>query len=340
MTTLAQLHDCLLVDLDGTVYRGDEPTVGAVSALAGLAARTLFVTNNASRSAEQVAAHLCQLGFTADGDDVVTSAQVAAHLLAEEHPPGSAVLVVGTAALADEITVVGLRPVRGWRDKPVAVVQGHSTGTGWADLAEAAVAIRAGARWVATNIDPTLPSENGLLPGNGAMVAALQTATDAHPTVAGKPSPAVMTHALARGYFHAPLVVGDRLDTDIAAANAAELPSLMVLTGASCASDVVDAAPAHRPTHIGHDLRAVHLETDAVAIAPQPAWHTEIDGSAVTVGARGDRAPDDELSVVRAVADAVWTADVAADSVVIAAGDDAAHDALLRAGLPHANRLR
>ena len=174
-------------------------------------------------------------------------------------------LVVGTESLADEIEAVGLRPVREFKDQPVAVVQGHSPATGWSDLAEAALAIRAGALWVAANVDKTLPSERGLLPGNGSMVAALRTATDTEPQVAGKPAPTLMADALSRGDFHAPLVVGDRLDTDIAGAYAADLPSLMVLSGVNSARDVVGATvraaahlprtrparPAHRPRDRG-----------------------------------------------------------------------------------------
>ena len=181
MTTLAHLHDCLLLDLDGTVFRGHEPTEGAIGALADTSSRTLFVTNNASRRAEEVADHLRDLGFTASAEDVVTSAQSAAHLLAQQLAPKSRVLVVGTDALAEEISTVGLTPVREFADEPVAVVQGHSVETGWPQLAEAALAIRAGALWVAANVDKTLPSERGLLPGNGSMVAALRTATDAVP---------------------------------------------------------------------------------------------------------------------------------------------------------------
>ena len=247
MKPLAQQHDCLLLDLDGTLFRGHEPTEGAVETLEAVDTRNLFVTNNASRAAADVAAHLQELGFTATTDDVVTSAQSAAQLLARQLPVGSKVLIVGTDALADEVAAVGMHPVRLFEDGPTAVVQGHSTATGWADLAEAALAIRAGALWVAANVDRTLPTERGLLPGNGSMVAALMTATDAEPQVAGKPSPGLMTDALSRsgpcGPFNAPLVVGDRLDTDIEGANAAELPSLLVLTGVSTAAEAVHAAP-------------------------------------------------------------------------------------------------
>lgn len=327
MSTFVEDFDCLLLDLDGTVFCGHEPTEGAVAALASATIRALYVTNNASRSAQQVAAHLCELGFSAGPDDVVTSAQSAAHLLAGQLPPGSAVLVVGTASLAGEIAAVGLRPVRGFDENPVAVVQGYSPSIGWADLAEAALAIRAGARWVATNVDKTLPSERGLLPGNGSLVAALRTATDAEPQVAGKPAPTLMSDALARGDFRAPLVVGDRLDTDIAGAAAAALPSLMVLSGVNSALDTVFAPPGLRPTYLGHDLRTLHTETTAAAIVAQPAWPTAVDGERIVVSA-GCPDDGDGLSVVRAVAAAVWDSDRPAPQ--LAAADDTARAALQR----------
>ena len=182
VTTLVQEHDCLLLDLDGTVFRGHEPTPGAVNTIAAVTSRTLYVTNNASRSSDEVARHLRAMGFAAAPDDVVTSAQSAARLLADRLPAGAAVLVVGTESLAAEIKNVGLAPVRQWSDDPVAVVQGHSPETAWPDLAEAALAIRGNALWIAANVDRTLPSERGLLPGNGSMVAALQAATDREPT--------------------------------------------------------------------------------------------------------------------------------------------------------------
>lgn len=312
MTTLAQQHDCLLLDLDGTVFRGHEPTEGAIDALDRADTRTLFVTNNASRAADEVADHLRELGFTASAEDVVTSAQSAAGLLAQQLPAGAKVLVVGTDALAGEISAVGLQPVRLFADDPVAVVQGHSTTTDWAILAEAALAIRSGALWVAANVDRTLPTERGLLPGNGSMVAALKTATDAEPQVAGKPAPALMRDALARGSFHSPLVVGDRLDTDIEGANAAGLPSLMVLTGVNDAADAVHARPDQRPTLIAADLRDLHSDAAVLAVAAHPAWRTETAGRTVTVFTAGSET-DDALSIVRSTARAVWDAAPAGD---------------------------
>ncbi|MCI4675576.1 HAD-IIA family hydrolase [Candidatus Mycolicibacterium alkanivorans] len=330
MTTLAQQHDCLLLDLDGTVFRGHQPTEGAIVSLDRADTRKLFVTNNASRAADEVAEHLRGLGFTATPADVVTSAQSAAGLLAQQLPAGAKVLVVGTDALADEVAGVGLQPVRLFSDEPVAVVQGHSTTTGWPILAEAALAIRAGALWVAANVDRTLPTERGLLPGNGAMVAALKAATDAEPQVAGKPAPALMRDALARGTFHAPLVVGDRLDTDIEGANAAELPSLMVLTGVNNAADAVHACPAQRPILIGADLRDLHTDAEALKVVAHPAWRVEVHDHVVTVFATGDDPGDDGLSVVRATARAVWDTSTDGRAIAVRAGDDSARAALER----------
>ncbi|WP_101946644.1 HAD-IIA family hydrolase [Mycobacterium sp. 3519A] len=329
MSTLAQEHDCLLLDLDGTVFRGHEATPGAVETLAVVRSRILFVTNNASRGPAEVAQHLNAMGFTAKPDDVVTSAQSAARLLQEQLQPGAAVLIVGTDSLAAEVRKAGLKPVRKWADGPVAVVQGHSPQTAWPDLAEAALAIRGGALWVAANVDKTLPSERGLLPGNGAMVAALCTATDTKPQVAGKPEPTLLMDALARGKFRTPLVVGDRLDTDIAGANAAGLPSLHVLCGVSTAADTVRASVGQRPNYIAEDLRSLYARADTLRIGPHPAWYVDVGPTAVTVQSTG-RDPDDALSVVRATASAVWNAQLDGNRVVLMAGDDMARQAMDR----------
>lgn len=331
MNSIARQYDCLLLDLDGTVFRGHQPTEGAVDSLDAIDSRKLFVTNNASRSADEVAAHLRDLGFTAGSDDVVTSAQSAAHLLAAQLPPGSKVLIVGTDALADEITTAGLRPVRRFEDEPDAVVQGLSMTIGWPDLAEAALAIRAGALWVAANVDVTLPTERGLLPGNGSLVAALRAATGEQPQVAGKPGPQLMKDAIGRGDFTAPLVVGDRLDTDIEGANSAELPSLMVLTGVNSARDAVFAEPAQRPTYIGYDLRSLHQDGTLLKVGPKPGWQVEVADAVATVTATDDH-QDDDLAIVRAVASAIWEV---AGPVQIEAGDEKARDALDRWSLMH-----
>jgi hypothetical protein len=161
------------------------------------------------------------------------------------------------------------------------------------------------------------------------MVAALRAATDAEPQVAGKPGPALLTAALARGEFYAPLVVGDRLDTDIAAANAAALPSLMVLTGVSSVRDAVAAVAEQRPTYLGHDLRSLNVGAGVLAIGPQPSWDVQVDGTTVTVAAAHPvDEGDDGLSVARALAAAVWEADLGGRAFTVAAADPTAEAAL------------
>jgi hypothetical protein len=160
------------------------------------------------------------------------------------------------------------------------------------------------------------------------MVAALRTATEQQPQVAGKPAPALMRDALARGDFDTPLVIGDRLDTDIAGANAAELPSLMVLCGVNTAADAIRAQHGQRPDYIAADLRSLTQPADTLRVGPHPAWQVEVDGSAVTVRSTGQDF-DDDLSVVRAIAAAVWAANVDGSSS-ITAGDDTARQAVER----------
>ncbi|GAB2663619.1 HAD-IIA family hydrolase [Nocardia goodfellowii] len=261
MARLRDRYEALLLDLDGTLYRGPVVIDGAPAALAeGVGAqRHVYVTNNASRSPQIVAEHLAELGFPAATDDVVTSAQAAARLLAEQLEPGATVLVVGTDDLAAEVDAVGLRPIRRFNGQaPAAVVQGHSPLTGWPDLAEAAYALRADALWIAANTDKTLPNERGLAPGNGSMVAALRTASGRDPIVAGKPFAPLMEDALRRAGTRSALVVGDRLDTDIEGANAVGLDSLLVLTGVSTLDELRDAPAELIPTFVADALDALN----------------------------------------------------------------------------------
>src|SRR5579884_1051749 len=232
---LAESHDVALLDLDGVVYVGPEavphvPEVLSRARSAGM--RLAFVTNNASRTPTAVARHLVELGVEARADEVVTSAQAAARYLGEHLPAGARVLVLGTDALAEAVREHGLAPV--WEAESEAglvsaVVQGYSPETNWRMLAEGAVAIRGGALWVATNTDSTVPSPRGPLPGNGSLVAALRHATGAEPVVTGKPDPTMHRETLLRTGARDPLVVGDRLDTDIEGANAVGCASLLVL---------------------------------------------------------------------------------------------------------------
>ena len=302
---LLSRHDVLLADLDGTLYRGPEVVPGALDAVLGAAARgvpTVYVTNNASRSPAAVAAHLTELGFPAGVGDVRTSSQAAATMLAEQLPAGAPVLVVGTDALADEVRARGLTVV-GTAGEAVAVVQGHSPDTGWRMLAEAVVAVRAGALWVAANVDPTLPTDRGPLPGNGSMVQVVRTATGAQPQVAGKPAARLLREA--QGDATRPLVVGDRLDTDIEGAHALRAPSLMVLTGVNGPADLLAAPPALRPTYLGADLGALARHPDELTPGPRPGWQVEHGPDGLRLSGSGT-GPEPAVDALRALCAAAW----------------------------------
>ncbi len=215
------------------------------------------MTNNASRRPAKVAKHLTELGIPATAADVVTSAQAAVRWLVERLPAGSAVLVLGTDDLCDEARAGGLRPVRSADQGPVAVLQGLSPDTGWRELCEAAVALRRGALWVAGNADTTYPSPRGLLPGNGAMVAALVAATGQRPVVVGKPEPELHRESVDRVGAHRPLVVGDRLDTDVLGAVRGGSDSLLVLTGVTGLDELLAGPLGSRPSYVSADLRGL-----------------------------------------------------------------------------------
>ncbi len=250
-----------LLDLDGVVYVGAAAVAHAAETLdAALdlhGTRSAFVTNNASRTPAAVAAHLVALGVRAEPSDVVTSAQAGARMLAERLPLGSHVLVIGGPGVSAALRERGLVPVESVDDAAVAMIQGYGPDVGWRQLAEGSLAIGRGLLWVATNLDRTIPSPRGRVLGNGSMVAALRHATGAEPLVAGKPEPPLMLESVQRSGAVRPIVVGDRLDTDIEGANRSGIPSLLVLTGVTDWQDLVDAPPQHRPTYLGHDLRAL-----------------------------------------------------------------------------------
>jgi len=313
-TPLATTYDVALLDLDGVVYVGPDPIPSAAPALAKARAagmRLAFVTNNASRDPAAVAAHLAALGVPAAADEVVTSSQAAATVLAERLGAGASVLVTGGAALRSAVEDMGLRVVTSSDDRPDAVVQGYSPDLRYADLAEAALAVRAGALWVATNTDSTLPSARGLLPGNGSLVALVAVATGRRPIVAGKPQLPMHAEGVRRTGAKNPLVVGDRLDTDIEGANVADTDSLLVLTGVTAAADLVDASVEHRPTYLALDLSGLvdtqpDVEADGAA-ARCGGWTAsagQLDGR-VAIDIEGDGRPLDGL---RAVLTAGWAA--------------------------------
>jgi glycerol-1-phosphatase len=329
---LSEAYDAALLDLDGVVYLGGAAVPKAPEALAAArrhGMRLAFVTNNASRTPAAIAAELNQLGVPADPAEVVTSAQAAAHLIADKVPPGAPVLVVGGMGLRLALRERGLRPVSTAAEKPAAVVQGYAPGVDYGLLAEGALAVRAGALFVASNADTTLPGPRGLQPGNGSLVRVIATATGTEPVVAGKPEPPLHAETVARTGAKRPLVVGDRLDTDIEGAVRVGADSMLVLTGVCRPADAVLAPPDRRPAYLAHDLSGL-LEPHPPVFATndefrcggwtarrRPVQATQ-DGHADRLEIAGGGAAIDGL---RALCAAAWSGGaVAADSVAHAVG--------------------
>lgn len=306
-----EAYDTALLDLDGVVYLGRSAVPGAPQALAKAAAagmRLAYVTNNSSRTPSAIAAQLAALGVAAAAADVVTSAQAVARMLAERLPSGSAVLVVGGIGLRAALRERGLRPVSVAAERPAAVVQGFSPDLSYSLLAEGGLAVAAGAWFVASNGDATLPTPRGRQPGNGALSQVIATATGQQPVVAGKPEPPLHAEAVARTGARHPLVVGDRLDTDIAGAVRAGTDSMLVLTGVSRPADVVLAPPSQRPTYLAGGLTGL--------LEPHPAPHPA-GGGFLAGGWTARQGPDGRLQLtghgepldgLRALCAAAWAA--------------------------------
>ncbi|MYX31860.1 HAD hydrolase-like protein [Streptomyces sp. SID8381] len=308
---LSEAYDTALLDLDGVVYAGGDAIAYAVDSLAAArdgGMRLAYVTNNALRTPDAVAAHLTELGIPAAGSDVVTSAQAVARLIADQVPAGARVLVVGGEGLRVALRERGLEPVESADDDPAAVVQGYGgPELPWGRFAEACYAVRRGVPWFASNTDLTIPGARGIAPGNGAAVEVVRIATGAEPQVAGKPLPPMHRETILRTGAERPLVVGDRLDTDIEGAFNGGVDSLLVLTGVTDGAQLLAAPPRHRPTYVDADLRGL--------LTGQPEITRGGDGfrcGGWTASAGEDRldlAGDGQpLDGLRALCAAAWTA--------------------------------
>jgi len=232
-------------DMDGVIYRGHAAIPGAAALIANLQAHRipfLFLTNNATLTAAQFQAKLAAMDILVDEDAIFTSSLATAHWLAGQ--TGARVYVVGESGLREAIAQAGLEVVTDWR-RAAWVAAGLDREATWHSLKDAALAIRAGARFVATNNDATLPTEEGELPGAGAIVAFLRTASGVEPTVVGKPQVAMFEQALARRGVSADItvMVGDRVETDIVGAQAAGLRTIGVLSGVSRADAFARLSP-------------------------------------------------------------------------------------------------
>jgi glycerol-1-phosphatase len=326
-TTLAEAHDLLLFDLDGVVYVGEDAVPGAVEAI-GRAyddGRAIgYATNNASRTPQEVADHLRRLGIPARDEEVTSSSQAAAQLVVERLGTGARVLPVGGPGVRAALLEAGLEPV-GPEDHPAAVVQGFGRALGWSDLADAAAAVRGGALWVATNTDLTLPTERGPAPGNGSLVGAVRNAVDVDPLVAGKPQPTLFHAAAQRAGAHHPLVVGDRLDTDVAGAVNSGMTGALVLTGLTSAVALVAAPAGQRPDLVLPDLGALHAPAPAAAqllergaVCGRARVSLDGDRLAAAAGGPGPGAPLEELlDLLRAACAAAWASSDARGGVTV-----------------------
>lgn len=278
----------LLVDLDGVVYRGADPVPGVAAILAARAAAgddIVYVTNNSMHYRLDYVARLTDMGAPVLPDRVVTSARATALYVREHEPQVRRVLVVGAGGLERELRDVGLEVVTAGHaatranqeaidgfeaaGRPDAVVVGLDPQVTYLRLAVAADAIRAGARFIATNRDPVYPTERGLRPGSGSIVAAIEAASGVTPVSIGKPEPLLLEEAARAGGGDArdAVMIGDSLVTDIAAARAVGCRSVFMLTGVT-GRDGLDALPEGlRPTEVAADAAELAAALERLAAA-------------------------------------------------------------------------
>lgn len=304
---LCEEYDLAILDLDGVVYIGPHAVPGAPEHLAAASRAGMhlaFVTNNASRPPAVVAAHLVELGIRAVPADVVTSAQAAARLVAERLPAGAPVFVIGGEGLFEALADEGLRPVQRIEDRPAAVVSGYHPELLWRTVIDGAILVRQGLPWVASNTDRTVPTPHGPGPGNGVLVGAVAEFAGVRPIVAGKPETPLFRETQRRVGGRRPLVVGDRLDTDIEGAVRAGYDSLLVLTGVTGLPELVAAPAGARPTYLSATLdglgdpHAAPVRTgESHALG---GWAARVDGGRVQIAGAGD--PDDWWRVLAAAA--------------------------------------
>lgn len=249
----------LIVDMDGVLWRGDQPLPGLerfFQTVRRLGVRFVLATNNASKSGDEYVAKLKRFGVQVTLDEILTSPQATAAYLAQ-HAPQARVFVIGEPGLAAELRARGLDVVNDAPARATHVVVGWDRTLTYDKLAEACLLIRRGATFIGTNPDVTYPSERGIVPGNGATLAALRASTGVEPIIIGKPQPEMMLQAMARmgGTPENTAVVGDRLDTDILGGHNAGLTTILVLTGVTSLEEAHDGAI--RPDYVFQDIGGV-----------------------------------------------------------------------------------
>lgn len=260
LSALAASYDQLILDLDGCVYVGEEPTDGAVEAIEDLRAagkRIAFVTNDPRHAGEAYIQKLWRLGVRASLADVVTVGAATQHLLAETRQ-GRSAFVIGTEAMRRHVRDAGLRLLNDTdlaSRAEVVIVAGTEEFDYW-DLRDAALAVRNNADFLAAGRDPTYPTSSGLWPGTGAILAAVERASGREAQIIGKPEPQLFLTALERLGEGRTLVVGDRLDADVAAADRLGLDAALVLTGGTTAEEA-EVSREPRPVTVAATLGAL-----------------------------------------------------------------------------------
>jgi HAD superfamily hydrolase (TIGR01450 family) len=260
LSPLLQKYEQVILDLDGCVWVGPDPIPGAAEAITTLrdaGKRVAFVTNDPRHAGEDVVRKLWGIGVQASLADVVTVGAAVQHLLAETRRGGTA-FVIGTDAFRKHVADAGVRVVN-WTDlasRAELVVVGGTDELTYDDLKNAVLALRRGADFLATGRDPTYPMPDGLWPGTGAILAAVEVGAGRSAAIVGKPEPQLFYTALDRLGDGPTLVIGDRLDADIAAAEKARLDSALVLTGGTSREES-ETVKKPRPLVVADSLAAL-----------------------------------------------------------------------------------
>ena len=294
--SLVEQYDLVMFDLDGVVYVGSDAVDRVAERLDRLrdhGNRLAFITNNASRPPEKVVAKLAGIGVAAEVHDVVTSAQAAASLIRHRFGENTAVMLLGGPGLESALAVEGLR-VTDDPEQASCVVSGYGPEVLWKDVMRVATLVRRGLPYVATNTDLTIPTALGPAPGHGTLVRTISEFAGVEPIVAGKPARPLLDETIERVGGERPLMVGDRLDTDIEGAHAVGVDSLLVLTGVSGLVDLAASRAERRPSYISPDLEGLfepHPVTSwADGVAELGGWRASVRDGTLAVAGEGSAA--------------------------------------------------
>lgn len=249
-------YDSIFFDLDGVVYLGDTLIPGADTTISELrkSHKVGFITNNASRTCAEFADKLTLLNIPTRESEVISTPGVLVNAINTLLPNTKRVLAIASSGVKDLLLEAGYEIVTSHDDNPDLVVNGLCKNLTWEDLAEASYAIGAGVQWWATNLDPVVPTDHGLAPGNGSIIALLNTVTGRMPRDFGKPNREIFDHAFERFQVKKPLFIGDTLSTDILGAKNAQIDSALVLTGNTTQEIWEKSKKEHNPVAILADL--------------------------------------------------------------------------------------